>query len=51
MCVRHRVLEVGVNPESSLAVLRQYLNGDETHQWRHMQIGVIILHVQLYDYK
>lgn len=45
--------EVDVNPDGSLKFLRRF-NGDETHQGRHVRIGVDdfkILHVKLYDYK
>ena len=46
------VEEVSVNPDGSLSRLRT-LNGDETHQGRHVRIGVDefkILHVTLYPY-
>lgn len=45
--------EVDVNPDGSLKFIRRF-NGDETHQGRHVRIGVDdfkILHVKLYDYK
>lgn len=45
--------EVSVNPDGTLAFVRRY-NGDETHQGRHVRIGVDdfqILHVKLYQYK
>lgn len=45
--------EVAVTPEGNLEFLRRY-NGDETHQGRHVRIGVDdfqILHVKLYQYK
>lgn len=45
--------EVKVNPDGSLTRLRR-LNGDQTHQGRHVRIGVdefCILHVKLYEYK
>lgn len=45
--------EVDVNPDGSLKFVRRF-NGDETHQGRHVRIGVDdfkILHVKLYDYK
>lgn len=44
--------EVDINPDGSLKVIRR-LNGDETHQGRHVRIGVDdykILHVKLYRY-
>lgn len=48
------VEEVKVNPaDGSLSPLRHF-NGDETHQGRHVRIGVDdfkILHVKLYRYK
>lgn len=46
------VEEVSVNPDGTLTRLRT-LNGDETHQGRHVRIGVDgfrILHVTLYSY-
>ncbi|MDE5928107.1 MAG: DUF5597 domain-containing protein, partial [Duncaniella sp.] len=46
------VEEVSVNPDGTLTRLRT-LNGDETHQGRHVRIGVDefkILHVTLYPY-
>lgn len=46
------VEEVTVNPDGTLTRLRT-LNGDETHQGRHVRIGVDefkILHVKLYSY-
>ncbi|MDE5693655.1 MAG: DUF5597 domain-containing protein [Duncaniella sp.] len=46
------VEEVSVNPDGTLSRLRT-LNGDETHQGRHVRIGVDefkILHVTLYPY-
>lgn len=48
-----QVEEVAVNPDGSLTRLRTF-NGDETHQGRHVRIGVDdykILHVKLYEYK
>ena len=45
--------EVAVNPDGSLRFIRRY-NGDETHQGRHVRIGVDdfqVLHVKLYQYK
>lgn len=47
------VSEVKVNPDGSLTRIRS-LNGDQTHQGRHVRIGVdefSILHVKLYQYK
>lgn len=47
------VQEVRVNPDGSFTAVR-HLNGDETHQGRHVRIGVDdfkVLHIQLYDYK
>jgi hypothetical protein len=44
--------EVNVKPDGSLVTLRR-LNGDQTHQGRHVRIGVDefkILHVKLYTY-
>ena len=44
--------EVSVNPDGSLNYLRR-LCGDQTHQGRHVRIGVDayqILHVKLYKY-
>ena len=44
--------EVDVNPDGSFKVIRR-LNGDETHQGRHVRIGVDdykALHVKLYRY-
>ena len=44
--------EVDINPDGSLRVIRR-LNGDETHQGRHIRIGVDdykALHVKLYRY-
>lgn len=44
--------EVDINPDGTLKVIRR-LNGDETHQGRHVRIGVDdykILHVKLYRY-
>lgn len=46
------VEEVSVNPDGTLTRIRT-LNGDETHQGRHVRIGVDefkILHVTLYPY-
>lgn len=46
------VEEVTVNPDGSLSRVRTF-NGDETHQGRHVRIGVDefkILHVTLYPY-
>ncbi len=46
------VEEVSVTPDGTLTRLRT-LNGDETHQGRHVRIGVDgfrILHVTLYSY-
>lgn len=48
-----QVSEVRVNPDGSLSPVR-YFSGDETHQGRHVRIGVDdyrILRVKLYDYK
>ena len=45
--------EVAVNPDGTLWFVRRY-NGDETHQGRHVRIGVDdfqVLHVKLYQYK
>ena len=45
--------EVMVNPDGTLAYIRR-LNGDQTHQGRHVRIGVddfSVLHVKLYRYK
>lgn len=47
------VSEVRVNPDGSLTPVRHF-NGDETHQGRHVRIGVDdykILRVKLYEYK
>ncbi len=47
------VTEIAVNPDGSFTRLRTF-NGDETHQGRHVRIGVDdykILHVKLYEYK
>lgn len=47
------VNEITVNPDGSFTRIRT-LNGDETHQGRHVRIGVDdykILHVKLYEYK
>lgn len=44
--------EVDINPDGTFRVLRR-LNGDETHQGRHVRIGVDdfkALHVKLYRY-
>ncbi|MDE5872163.1 MAG: DUF5597 domain-containing protein, partial [Muribaculaceae bacterium] len=44
--------EVDINPDGSFNVIRR-LNGDETHQGRHVRIGVDnykTLHVKLYRY-
>ena len=44
--------EVDVNPDGSFKVIRR-LNGDDTHQGRHVRIGVDgykALHVKLYRY-
>ncbi|MDE7421609.1 MAG: DUF5597 domain-containing protein [Muribaculaceae bacterium] len=44
--------EVDINPDGSFSVIRR-LNGDETHQGRHVRIGVDnfkALHVKLYRY-
>ncbi len=44
--------EVDINPDGSFRVIRR-LNGDETHQGRHVRIGVDdykALHVKLYRY-
>lgn len=44
--------EVDINPDGSFKVIRR-LNGDETHQGRHVRIGVDdfkALHVKLYRY-
>lgn len=48
-----QVNEVAVSPDGTLTRLRTF-NGDETHQGRHVRIGVDdfkILHVKLYEYK
>lgn len=45
--------EVRINEDGSFAYLRR-LNGDQTHQGRHVRIGVdgfSILHIRLYEYK
>lgn len=45
--------EVDVAPDGTMTVLRRY-NGDETHQGRHVRIGVDdfqALHVKLYQYQ
>ncbi len=45
--------EVSVNPDGTLKYIRR-LNGDQTHQGRHVRIGVdgfSILHVRLYRYE
>lgn len=45
--------EVKVNPDGTLSYVRR-LNGDQTHQGRHVRIPVgdfSILHVRLYEYK
>lgn len=45
--------EVNVNPDGTLSYIRR-LNGDQTHQGRHVRIAVgecSILHVKLYEYK
>lgn len=45
--------EVDINPDGSFKVIRR-LNGDETHQGRHVRIGIDdykTLHVKLYRYK
>lgn len=45
--------EVAVNSDGTLRFVRRY-NGDETHQGRHVRIGVDdfqVLHVKLYQYK
>lgn len=47
------VNEVEVNPDGILSRIRTF-NGDETHQGRHVRIGVDdfkILHVKLYKYE
>lgn len=47
------VREVAVSPDGSLTTLRTF-NGDETHQGRHVRIGIddfSILHVKLYEYE
>ncbi len=44
--------EVDINPDGSFNIIRR-LNGDETHQGRHVRIGVDdykALHVKLYRY-
>lgn len=44
--------EIDINPDGSFKVIRR-LNGDETHQGRHVRIGVDdykALHVKLYRY-
>ncbi len=48
-----QVEEIAVNPDGTFTRLRTF-NGDETHQGRHVRIGVDdfkILHVKLYEYK
>ena len=45
--------EVAINPDGTMKYIRRY-NGDETHQGRHVRIGVDdfqILHIKLYQYK
>jgi len=45
--------EVKVNEDGTLSYIRR-LNGDQTHQGRHVRIGVgefSILHVRLYEYR
>ena len=45
--------EVDILPDGSFSVIRR-LNGDETHQGRHVRIGVDdykALHVKLYRYR
>lgn len=45
--------EVSVNPDGTLKYVRRF-NGDQTHQGRHVHIGVddfSILHVKLYRYE
>lgn len=47
------VQEVRINPDGSFSTVRHF-NGDETHQGRHVRIGVDdfkVIHIQLYDYK
>lgn len=47
------VCEIGFRPDGSYRPVR-YFNGDETHQGRHVRIGVDdfkALHVRLYEYK
>ena len=47
------VTEVSVSPDGALHRIRTF-NGDETHQGRHIRIGVDdfkILHVKLYEYE
>ncbi len=48
-----QVSEVHINADGSMTEVRR-LNGDQTHQGRHVRIGVddfSILHVKLYEYK
>lgn len=45
--------EVAINYDGTMKYVRRY-NGDETHQGRHVRIGVDdfqILHIKLYQYK
>ncbi len=45
--------EISISPDGTFNYLRR-LNGDQTHQGRHVRIGVddfSILHVKLYEYK
>lgn len=47
------VAEVEIDGEGKMTPIR-YFNGDETHQGRHVRIGVDdyrILHIRLYDYE
>ena len=47
------VNEISVTPEGEFKYIRR-LNGDQTHQGRHVRIPVgqySILHVKLYEYK
>ena len=45
--------EIDINEDGSFKYIRR-LNGDQTHQGRHVRIGVDdfqILHVKLYEYQ
>ena len=52
-CGLGSVDEVRINDDGSFEYVRR-LNGDQTHQGRHVRIGVgeyKILHVKLYEYE